>query len=111
MELKMPGNTKKKLIIITLFILVIRGNTSIADEVERQMVQLPEMMQQHMMSNMRDHLAAINEILVNMANGNLDQASEIAEYRLGMSSLELHGAGHMSGRQEQACIGQQATSH
>jgi hypothetical protein len=60
------------------------------------LVELPEMMQQHMMSNMRDHLAAINEILMNMATGQLDQAAEIAESRLGMSSLESHGASHMS---------------
>lgn len=90
-------NMKKKLIIITLFLLFIKGNASIADEDKRQLVQLPEMMQQHMKSNMRDHLAAINEILLKIANGHLDQAAEIAESRLGMSSLETHGASHMSG--------------
>lgn len=60
------------------------------------MVQLPEMMQRHMMSNMRDHLEAINEILLKMADGQLDQAAEIAENRLGMSSLQSHGARHMA---------------
>jgi len=59
-------------------------------------VQLPEMMQQHMMSNMRDHLAALNEILASMAQGEPDKAADIAEYRLGMSSLESHGASHMA---------------
>jgi len=54
------------------------------------------MMQQHMMTNMRDHLAAINEILVYLGNDNLDKAAETAEYRLGMSSLESHGASHMA---------------
>ncbi len=54
------------------------------------------MMQQHMMTNMRDHLVAINEILINMANGKLDAAADVAETRLGMSSLELHGASHMA---------------
>lgn len=67
-----------------------------ADEDTRQLVVLPEMMQQHMMSNMRDHLVAINEILTNMANDELDKAAEIAESRLGMSSLESHGASHMA---------------
>ena len=62
----------------------------------RQLVQLPEMMQQHMLSSMRDHLVAINELLIMMANGDLEEAAEIAEYRLGMSSLESHGAGHMA---------------
>jgi hypothetical protein len=54
------------------------------------------MMQQHMLSNMRDHLAAINEILVYLGNDELDKAAEIAEYRLGMSSLGTHGASHMA---------------
>ena len=54
------------------------------------------MMQQHMLSNMRDHLTALNEILVNMAKGDLDKAAEVAESRLGMSSLESHGASHMA---------------
>ena len=62
----------------------------------RALVELPQMMQQHMMSNMRDHLAAINEILVFLGNGELDKAAETAEYRLGMSSLESHGASHMA---------------
>ena len=62
----------------------------------RERVELPEMMQQHMLSNMRDHLAALNEILVYLGNGKLEEASETAEYRLGMSSLESHGAEHMA---------------
>ena len=53
-------------------------------------------MQHHMMSNMRDHLVAINEILANMSNGELDKAAEVAESRLGMSSLDSHGAEHMA---------------
>ena len=67
-----------------------------AAEESRQLVTLPVMMQQHMMSNMRDHLAAIHEILASMAEGELDAAAEIAESRLGMSSLESHGASHMA---------------
>jgi hypothetical protein len=62
----------------------------------RTLVEMPQMMQEHMLSNMRDHLAAINEILVNLSNDELDKAAEIAEYRLGMSSLESHGASHMA---------------
>jgi len=86
----------KRIHIIAPILLVFASNTSIADENSRQLVELPEMMQQHMMSNMRDHLVAINEILINMANGQLDQAAEVAESRLGMSSLESHGANHMA---------------
>lgn len=54
------------------------------------------MMQQHMMTNMRDHLAAIDEILIYLGNDDLEKAAETAEYRLGMSSLESHGASHMA---------------
>ena len=87
---------RKRPHIIATILLVFASNISIADEDSRQLVELPEMMQQHMMSNMRDHLVAINEILINMANGQLDQAAEVAELRLGMSSLKSHGASHMA---------------
>jgi hypothetical protein len=76
--------------------MVFASNSSIAGKNSRQLVELPEMMQQHMMSNMRDHLSVINEILINMTDNELDQAAEIAESRLGMSSLESHGANHMA---------------
>ena len=48
------------------------------------------------MANMRDHLAAINEILGYLGNEDLESAAETAEYRLGMSSLESHGASHLA---------------
>ena len=86
---------KNLLKIIALIFCMVTGNTLSSEEDSRQLVDLPTMMQQHMMSNMRDHLAAINEILINMANDNLDQAAEIAESRLGVSSLESHNASHM----------------
>ena len=69
---------------------------SVASNDARILVDLPEMMQQHMLSNMRDHLAAINEILLYLDNDELEKAAETAEYRLGMSSLESHGASHMA---------------
>ena len=82
--------------IITLIYLLSATNISVADEDTRQLVELPEMMQQHMMSNMRDHLVTINEILIYMTNDNMDRAADVAESRLGMSSLESHGASHMA---------------
>jgi hypothetical protein len=82
--------------VITATLLLVACSISVADVDSRQLVELPEMMQQHMMSNMRDHLEAINEILVHMANNQLEQAAEVAESRLGMSALELHGASHMA---------------
>lgn len=82
-------------LIITVLAVTLPG-TSASSSDQRVFVELPEMMQQHMLSNMRDHLAAINEILVYLGNDDLENASETAEYRLGMSSLESHGASHMA---------------
>ena len=59
---------------------------------ERWMVEFPAMMQDHLLSNMRDHLLAIGEIQEAMGLGNYDKASQIAEERLGQSSLKTHGA-------------------
>ena len=67
----------------------------VAGEDSRQFVKLPEMMQKHMMTNMRDHLETINEILHHLSNNEMDKAASIAEHRIGMSSLEKHGASHM----------------
>jgi hypothetical protein len=87
----------KKLSVIPVIMLglLLPGLARSAED-PRQMVELPQMMQEHMLSNMRDHLAAINEILDHMGNGELDRAADIAESRLGMSSLESHGASHMA---------------
>jgi len=62
----------------------------------RQHVELPPMMQEHMLGNMRDHLLAISEIQAALAAGKFDQAANIAEHRIGMSSLQVHGASHMA---------------
>ena len=62
----------------------------------RELVRLPEPMQEHMLGNMRDHLATLNEIIGNVADGKFDEAAKLAEQRLGMSSLGLHGAAHMA---------------
>ena len=80
----------------TVFLTCLSG-TSMASNDTRTLVELPQMMQRHMLSNMRDHLAAINDILLYLGNGELDKAADTAESRLGMSSLESHGASHMAG--------------
>ena len=67
--------------------------TSVDDQ--RLLVKMPKPMQQHMLGNMRDHLVAINEILAYLSKDQLDQAADVAEHRLGMSSLDDHGAEHM----------------
>jgi cytochrome c556 len=53
-------------------------------------------MHEHMLANMRDHLAALSEIQAALAAGRYDQAADVAEQRIGMSSLERHGASHMA---------------
>ena len=62
----------------------------------RELVKLPPPMQEHMLGNMRDHLATLNEIIGDVADSKYDAAAKIAEARLGMSSLSLHGAAHMA---------------
>ena len=62
----------------------------------RQLVQFPEPMRLHTIASMRDHLLALQEIDVALSQGAFDKAAAIAEQRLGMSSLELHGAAHIA---------------
>jgi cytochrome c556 len=45
---------------------------------------------------MRDHLFALQEIDVALSKGDFETASRVAEHRLGMSSLEAHGAAHLA---------------
>lgn len=58
----------------------------------RQEVTFPPEMKQHTLSNMRDHLLALQEMQSALAQQAYDRAAELAEQRLGMSSLGLHGA-------------------
>lgn len=87
-------NMIKTLAIVVLLSMIY--TPSIANDDTRELVKLPEMMQNHMLSNMRNHLATINEILAHMTNNELGKAGELAEQRLGMSSLGLHNAKHMA---------------
>lgn len=58
----------------------------------RPVVKFPESMRIHTLANMRDHLLALQQIEEALSKGRYDRASDIAEERLGMSSLALHGA-------------------
>jgi len=78
-----------------VLLIVALSPASAEDADPRELVALPEMMQLHMMANMRDQLAASDEILSAMGGGNLEGAADISESRLGMSSLTAHGAEHM----------------
>jgi hypothetical protein len=58
----------------------------------RALVRIPPIMTTHMLANMRDHLLALQEIQDALGRDDTAQAAKIAEQRLGMSSLSLHGA-------------------
>jgi len=58
----------------------------------RMLVKFPEPLVTHTLANMRDHLAALGEMQNALAKGEYDRAAEVAEQRLGMSSLKTHGA-------------------
>jgi cytochrome c556 len=59
-------------------------------------VQFPEAMRLHTLANMRDHLLSLQKIDVALARGAFEDAANVAETRLGMSSLEAHGAAHLA---------------
>lgn len=59
-------------------------------------VEMPSMMREHMLGNMRDHLLALSQTQGLMAEQKWDEAAQLIESRLGMSSLESHGASHMA---------------
>ncbi|WP_428610017.1 hypothetical protein [Sedimenticola sp.] len=60
------------------------------------MVDLPAPMQAHMLQNMRGHLVVVDRLLQLLGAGELDEASDLAESELGMSSLDKHGASHIA---------------
>ena len=58
----------------------------------REWVPMPAPMVERTLANMRDHLAALQDIAEHLGMGHFDVAAQVAEQRLGMSSLGLHGA-------------------
>ncbi len=62
----------------------------------RELVAFPGPMRLHTIANMRDHLQSLQEIDSALSRGDFDTASSVAEKRLGMSSLEAHGASHIA---------------
>jgi hypothetical protein len=87
---------------LMLAALILLNSTAVAAQDARKKIRLPETMRAHMLANMRDHLTALHEIQVVLAAGKLDQAADVAEARLGMSSLALHGGAHMAPYMPQA---------
>jgi hypothetical protein len=65
----------------------------------RQFVTMPEQTRQLMREDMLDHLSALNEIIGYLAENKLDTAAEVAETRMGKSSMGKHrGTGMGPGR-------------
>jgi hypothetical protein len=58
----------------------------------REAVHFPEALRTHTLANMRDHLATLQKIQDALARGAYDDAAKLSEERLGLSSLEAHGA-------------------
>lgn len=58
----------------------------------RILAQFPPELTEHTLANMRDHLAALEEINQALGLGQTDKAGKVAEERLGMTSLRAHGA-------------------
>lgn len=55
-------------------------------------VAFPASLREHTLANMRDHLGTLQRIQGDLARGAFDDAAHLAETRLGLSSLEAHGA-------------------
>lgn len=56
----------------------------------RQLVSMPDEARELMRKDMLDHLSALNEIIGNLASNDLAAASDVAETRLGRSSMGEH---------------------
>lgn len=66
------------------------ASTSVNDA--RTLVRFPDALRIHTLANMRDHLQTMGAIQAALAERSFDKASELAEQRLGMSSMAMHGA-------------------
>lgn len=65
----------------------------------RRLVSMPEQAQQLLRKDMLDHLVVLNQLLGHLAASEFEQASELAELRLGRSSMGRHrGTGMGPGR-------------
>jgi cytochrome c556 len=81
--------------IVSAVLMLVLAVPALAQD-NRQYVDMPAHMRDHMLGNMRDHLLALQSITRQLAEGRYDEAADVAEARLGMSSLQSHGASHMA---------------
>lgn len=61
----------------------------------RQLVSMPAEARALMRQDMLDHLSTLNEVVGHLANNNLTAAAEVAETRMGNSSMGKHRASGM----------------
>lgn len=87
---------KKNITIIAVTFCLCAGTLSAAETETRLFVKFPEKLQLKMLSNMRDHMAALNEILECLAYDELDKAADIAEHRLGLGARRAHGTSSLA---------------
>ena len=87
---------KKKKITLILILCFFANITLYADEDTRQYVKFPPKLQLKQLSNMRDHMAALNEILEDMAFGELDEAANVAKKRLGLEARHEHNTSNLA---------------
>lgn len=81
---------------VAVAVLAVAAGTAGASADNRLLVKLPAPMQEHMLANMRDHLQTLDQINRALAEGRWNDAADIAEQQLGVSSLAAHGAEHMA---------------
>ena len=62
---------------MALLLISFYGFAHATDPDTRQKINLPAMMKEHMPGRMRDHLLALHEIQIALANGELDKASDM----------------------------------
>ena len=62
------------------------------DSDHRQLVAMPDEASQLMRKDMLEHLSALNEIIALLVENNLDAAADVAETRMGKSSMGKHRA-------------------
>lgn len=74
------------------------------DEDGRILVKMPDAMVERTLANMREHLVALQDIQSALSAGNHDAAGRIAEDRLGLSSLDAHGAHESAGYMPQGML-------
>ena len=56
----------------------------------RQLVSMPDQARELMRKDMLDHLSSLNEIIGYLASNNLDAAADVAETKMGRSSMGKH---------------------